>query len=187
MDSGVKGAFLLMVFFFSSGILVGAFLVYPVAGKSALGYLGSTPFDVRISPAALALLIFTNNVKVVLLIVLSALAVIGPPLIVFLNGVIVGAVSMYAVERTSIVTLLLSLTPHGVIEVPAILYVSARSYAFGISVWKEILHKSRGNTHTHALELVRALLVTIVLLFIAAVIEAFVTPRIAGIDYVFKP
>lgn len=137
--------------------------------------------ELPLTPFLLMLIILANNLRVSLLIVISGIVVIGPSLIVFVNGVIISAVYLYASSATSPLTAFLSILPHGVIEIPAILNIAASSTIFWLSVWRRILKGVQVDLGKEAITLLKHLALTVVLLFLAAAVEAFITPRIANL------
>jgi stage II sporulation protein M len=137
--------------------------------------------ELPLTPFLLMLIILANNLRVSLLIVISGIVVIGPSLIVFVNGVIISAVYLYASSATSPLTAFLSILPHGIIEIPAILNIAASSTIFWLSVWRRILKGVQVDLGKEAITLLKHLALTVVLLFLAAAVEAFITPRIANL------
>ncbi|ASI98521.1 stage II sporulation protein M [Thermococcus celer] len=127
--------------------------------------------------------IFTNNSLVALFMFLSGLFFgLGPWVIMAFNGFMVGLV-VEAVQksgRLSTHQIILGLLPHGVIEIPAI----ALAGVSGI-VWYRELIRGEGETGERfkrgAKEGAKILAVSVLLLLIAAAIEAYVTPRVAGL------
>lgn len=125
----------------------------------------------------LAMFILANNLRVLLVVAVSGLVVVGPAAVLFLNGAVVGAVLVRASTKLPLSTLVLSVLPHGVLELPAFIYSAALSTAFGIEVWRRIL-KKRGITSETAAEYFRGLLLSALLIVAAAFIEAYVTPQL---------
>jgi stage II sporulation protein M len=127
--------------------------------------------------------IFANNSMVALLMFLSGLFFgLGPWFIMAFNGLIVGLVVL-AVHRMGDMPLgqiILGLVPHGIIEIPAI----AIAGVAGI-VWYRELIKGDGDAAERfkrgAVKGLKLYLLSVVLLLVAALIEAYVTPRVAGL------
>jgi len=122
----------------------------------------------------LAMVILSNNLRVLFLIAVSGLVVAGPALLLFINGVVIGAVLVQAYARLSPSLLALSILPHGVVEVPAFIYSSAASTAFGLELWRRII-KKEGDLGRAAESYLKGLLVSALLIAVAAFIEAHVT------------
>ncbi len=132
--------------------------------------------------------IFTNNSLVALFMFLSGLFFgLGPWVIMAFNGFMVGLV-VEAVQksgRLSTHQIILGLLPHGgVIEIPAIALAGGVS---GIVWYRELIRGGEGETGGErfkrggAKEGAKILAVSVLLLLIAAAIEAYVTPRVAGL------
>jgi len=126
--------------------------------------------------------IFTNNSMVALFMFLSGLFFgLGPWFIMAFNGLMVGLVVL-AVHRSGMPLgqILLGLLPHGVIEIPAI----AIAGVAGI-VWYRELVRGEGEPAERfkrgAVEGVKLFLLSVALLLVAALIEAYVTPKVAGL------
>ena len=130
------------------------------------------------SKAELAILIYVNNVLTgVFIMVLSLLVVPGLLLILF-NGYVVGLVAWFvAVEKgLGVEAFLAGVLPHGIVEIPAVLLASSAGL-YCVATCRSISDVKR--------VLGGASLLLLVALFIAALIEAYVTPvvleRVAGV------
>jgi len=127
--------------------------------------------------------IFTNNSMVAFLTFLSGLLFgLGPWFIMAFNGFVVGLV-VFAVHRMSGMSMgqiILGLVPHGIVEIPAI----ALAGVAGIVWYREIISgEGRGEERfkTGAVKGLKLFILSVLLLFVAALIEAYVTPRVAGL------
>jgi len=140
-------------------------------GKSIAGKVGDREgFGAFLS-------IYTNNLTVAT----SAYALgiffgIVPWIIVLVNGFILGLVLAVVVSTGLInpVTAMLAVLPHGIFEIPAILLAAAA----GILVYRGTLKKEGMEVVYASLKLYA---LSAVLLLVAAFIEAFITPKVAGI------
>lgn len=128
------------------------------------------------NPAELAWRIFFNNARAVLVVALLSPLVLAPGLTVFANGVILGIALAYAAEAHSWLAAIISIAPHGVIEVPAFIYASVVSTTFGLTLWRKLLRKGGVQLSEASLNLAKGLLISITLLAVAAFVEAFITP-----------
>ncbi len=125
--------------------------------------------------------IFFHNSWVALLVLLSGLFFgIGPWVIVMFNGVVVGVVSGFLTwSGLSFEKLVLSLIPHGIFEIPGFFLAGAA----GIE-WYRNVRESESPAAGFLRGLRKALklyILTLGLLLIAAFVEAYVTPKIAGL------
>ncbi len=127
--------------------------------------------------------IFTNNLTVAFFMMLSGLFFgLGPWLIMGFNGFIVGVVVRVVQEVRGLSTerILLGLLPHGVFEIPAL----ALAGTAGIVWYREIVGKGEEagkGFHNGALKALKLFAASVLLLLIAAFIEAYITPRVAGL------
>ncbi|CAM3577435.1 stage II sporulation protein M [Marinicrinis lubricantis] len=126
-------------------------------------------------------IVINNAVKAVMVVYLGILLGIYPILFTLLNGMMIG----YVYELTEAGTgdalslFLKGIVPHGVIEIPAILLASAYGIRFGVAGITALFNKGKGKALADLFRVsipLGALLV--ILLLIAAVIEAYVTPFI---------
>ena len=127
--------------------------------------------------------IFTNNSMVALLMFVSGLFFgLGPWFITAFNGLVVGLVVfvVHDLRGLPMTKVLLALVPHGVIEIPAL----AIAGVAGIT-WYVELAKGEGEAAERFrrgfLKGLKLYLLSVALLFVAALVEAYVTPRIAGL------
>lgn len=131
------------------------------------------------NPWELALRIFIHNTESVLKAVLMSPLVLIPALTVFVNGVILGvAINYMLIRSNSWFFIFLALAPHGILEIPVLLYVCAISTSFGVNLWRSLLGKDRNAWRKSGIKLVKGLAISLVLLALAAFIEALVTPAI---------
>ncbi|AFK23085.1 stage II sporulation protein M [Pyrococcus sp. ST04] len=131
----------------------------------------------------LFLMIFLNNTRVAVIMTFGGLIFgVVPFLIMLFNGYVVGVVASYVAHTgKSLSTIILSLVPHGIVEIPALLIAGVG----GVSWFLEIVHgegEIQDRFKRGLKEALKLLAVSIFLLFIAALIEAFITPKIAGIS-----
>jgi len=129
-------------------------------------------------PFELALRILLNNARVVALLAILSPLVVAPALVVFANGFILGVALEYAAGRASWWAAIAAVAPHGVLEIPALLYAAAACTSFGVALWRKILGR-RGTPWRKLLALLlKPLAISLLLLAAAAIIEAFVTPAL---------
>ena len=122
------------------------------------------------------LFIFENNVsKLFILLLLGAFAGLIPILSVFANGLLLGIFAQVVSEEISWTFFFLGILPHGIIEIPVLIISSAIGVRIGkVAIWRLFSKKE-----SLLKELFKALkffiLVLVPLIFIAALIEAFLT------------
>lgn len=128
--------------------------------------------------ATLVFVILNNGLKTLGAMVLGVLAGIPPLVFVALNGYVLGLLVVALVPDVGYAVVVASLAPHGILEVPALLWASA----LGLGVGQGALRRLLGHgspllpTLRHALRIyVVYVLPTLV---IAAFIEVFITPLV---------
>jgi len=123
------------------------------------------------------LFILENNVtKLFLILLLGIFVGIIPFFASFANGMILGILGYVVSENLSWNFFLLGILPHGIIEIPVLVL----STAAGMKIGKVALWRLFGGKTEVKKEFIKALkfyiTVLVPLLFVAALIEAFVTP-----------
>ena len=121
--------------------------------------------------------IFLNNTLKALFVLLGGIALgILPVIFIFANGAAVGFVLYGSIESRGLLTALLAILPHGIFELPAVLLATSMGLLLGRSSIKKLFG---GGETTISGELALALKffvkIVVPLLFIAALVEAFVT------------
>ncbi|ASJ06956.1 stage II sporulation protein M [Thermococcus pacificus] len=174
---------LLMVFMVFSFVGYAAGAANPEAAVEAVKKVISQIGPISDSSFQNFIKIFTNNSLVALFMFISGLFFgLGPWFIMAFNGLVVGLVVL-AVHRTAgmpMSQVILALVPHGVIEIPAI----AIAGVAGI-VWYRELVKGEGEPAERfkrgMMEGFKLYLLSVALLLVAALVEAYVTPKVAGL------
>jgi len=127
--------------------------------------------------------IFTNNVTVAFFMMISGLFFgLGPWLIMGFNGFVVGVVVrvVQSVRGFSMERILLGLIPHGVFEIPAL----ALAGTAGIVWYREIVGgdgEAGKRFQEGAVRALKLFAASVLLLLVAAFVEAYITPRVAGL------
>ncbi|MDJ1434650.1 stage II sporulation protein M [Halostagnicola sp. A-GB9-2] len=163
-----------------------AFILILGVGTFVAGWMAAAPFegilDAAISeriegimPPTAALEFFGNNWMVALTTAFSGLAFAIPAIFgIAFNGVFLGATARLEVEPLELLAFVI---PHGIFEIPAIIFAGALGVHLGVVFWKA----STGSITREAFadELERAFWVLIgigVLLAIAGFVEGFISP-----------
>ena len=133
-------------------------------------------FDQEPTSSQLFFFIFENNVsKLFLLLPLGIFAGLLPLFSVFTNGFVLGVFAQIVSINESWIFFFLGIMPHGIIEIPVLVIASA----IGIRIGKVAVFRLFSKKESLISELSKALkffvLVLIPLIFIAALIESFVT------------
>jgi len=124
------------------------------------------------SPAGQFLVVFLKNAFAGLLaILLGAAFGIFPIIILFLNGSLLGILASALKETLSFSDFLLGILPHGILEIPFLIIAASCGMKVGRSLTKGDFKKE----FTSALVFFLKILLPIV--FLAALIEIFITPK----------
>jgi len=165
---------------FGSGIVIGLMAVshFPLLAQhfesSVVGFVNIFH---GLSKLELAAAIFLNNtLKTVLAILLGSLFGVIPAVFLLGNGIALGVIFSLSAQTRGLWLSLLSIVPHGLLELPAVFLGTSIGLMVGSRVMKQFF--SRPET-TIGSELVQGLrfFITVILplLFIAALVEAFLT------------
>ena len=173
------------IIFFAIGTAIGAAVAsrFPGLadqfGDSIAGFL-KTFRD--LPKAQLAAAIFLNNSVKTLAAILLGLAVgIVPALFLVVNGVVLGVVFFLSSYSRGVWLSLLSILPHGIIELTGIFLGTAIGLLLGNVVLKRMLRRSDAEIRPALSRALRFYAIVIVpMLLVAAMIEAFITTVIVG-------
>lgn len=173
-----------VIIWFIAGIFLGitVFLIYPQILEEILKAFEEKFGDTSELNFNLVIAIFFNNLKVAVIGLIGGLLFgIGPFLVVVINGFLLGFIGtsvFLAIDTSlgsSLLVLGLGLIPHGVFEIPALLLTSALGLRLGIN-WMQAEKGERVKTFRQDLRhILKASPLIIVLLFVAALVEVFVT------------
>jgi len=125
----------------------------------------------------LAAAIFCNNLIKSLLVIVGGLALgLIPVIFLLANGAALGFVLSGSIQSRGIITTLLAILPHGVFWRPAVLLSTSMGLLLGGCAIKKLLHAGEVTIGSElALGLKFFVRIVVPLLFIAALVEAFVT------------
>jgi stage II sporulation protein M len=170
---------------FGSGIVVGLMSVThlpELAGRFESSVVGFVKIFRGLSRFELAAAIFLNNaLKTLLGIILGSLFGIIPVVFLLANGIALGVVFSLSVQSRGPWLSLLSILPHGILELPAVFLGTS----IGLMVGSHVVKRLFGTAETTlGGELVRGLrffcTVILPLLLIAALVEAFLTSALVA-------
>jgi stage II sporulation protein M len=171
--------------FFATGITIGLAIVFvfPAIANQFEDSVANFIKTFRGLPRIeLAGAIFFNNAsKTLLAITLGGLFGIIPGIFLLTNGVTIGVVFSLATQSRGFALSLLSIMPHGVLEIPAVILGTSIGFMVGNHAVKTILRRSDAAL---IIELKRGLRyfcsVIAPLLIVAALVEAFVTSALVS-------
>ncbi len=134
-----------------------------------------------LSPIVIMLLIFLNNaLKSFLALVLGVGLGVVPVLFVAGNGIIVGMLANIIARQNGVLFVIAALVPHGIIEVPMILISAGIGLRLGHKMYPSLLGFKTDINKELRKGIGFYIRFVLPLLFVAAMIETFVTPVIAS-------
>ncbi|HLN87978.1 MAG TPA: stage II sporulation protein M [Candidatus Limnocylindrales bacterium] len=173
------------IFLFGIGLVIGLMIVnrFPQMAETFESSLASFIKVFRGLPKfKLAGAIFVNNtVKTLAMILLGALLGVVPAFFLIVNGAALGMVLSLSGQTRGIWVSLLSVLPHGILELPAVFLGTAIGIMLGTSIARKLFARSTSKIGTelgHALKFFCSVIVP--LLLVAAIVEAYVTPALAS-------
>lgn len=154
------------------GLVYSLFLAHPISHCSD-STPSQAPFD----------LIVKNNLSLTMLLIFGFGVLTTTNLL--LNGFIIGSIVRSATVCIPKREILLLTLPHGILEIPAIIIAGAAGFKIPYEIVRYLVgKKERILTKEDAKEYLTLALISIVLIVIAAFLEAFITPRVA--EYFLK-
>jgi stage II sporulation protein M len=165
---------------FGSGIVIGLMIVsyFPeLADKFESSVVGFVKSFRGLSKLELAAAIFLNNtLKTVLAILLGSLFGIIPAVFLLGNGIALGVIFSLSAQTRGVGLSLLSIVPHGLLELPAVFLGTSIGLMVGSRVIKQFLRPPETTIGSELVQGLRFFITVILpLLFIAALVEAFLT------------
>ena len=182
-DLGIKKWVIISSVLFSLGLLFGV-LSPGIDALASLDYLMEiADSTATLSSFGLFLFIIINNVfKMILSFVLSPLLCIFPILSLVMNGWIISNVGHLFAEQYSVGFFMLGILPHGIIEIPAFIIGQAAALSLGsMAIAAVFIQEKRPELFQNLRKNLKYIGIVIVLLIIAAGIEAFITPSLLGL------
>jgi stage II sporulation protein M len=165
---------------FGSGIVIGLMAVshFPLLAQhfetSVVGFVKNFR---GLSKLELAAAIFLNNtLKTVLAIFLGSLFGIIPAVFLLGNGIALGVIFSLSAQTRGLWLSLLSIVPHGLLELPAVFLGTSIGLMVGSRVMKQFFRPPETTIGSELVQGLRFFITVILpLLFIAALVEAFLT------------
>lgn len=170
-----------MAFLFAITTVFGYFVgsSFPEIFASLFDF-GGLPED---DSTGLMIYIFFNNVRVCFMLMFFGFIFgIFPFFIIAVNGFTVGIVAEYTIKNESLLFLVIGLLPHGIIEIPVILLGAGVGLLSGMQASRALIGNLSFESFKQSFIGMTWIffLVVIPVLFIAAIIEVFVTSPLLG-------
>ncbi len=126
-----------------------------------------------------AAIFFNNSLKTLVVIVLGPLLGIVPIIFLVVNGAILGAVMPVAAATRGLWPSIMTIVPHGVLELPAVLLGTSIGLRLGAHAWRRLTGNAEKTLFSELGYGLRLYFTVIVpLLLIAAAIEVYLTPLV---------
>jgi|Deesub1362A_J573_1020465.scaffolds.fasta_scaffold00331_26 stage II sporulation protein M len=141
--------------------------------------LGIVPTDSVLYPLMISVMIFLNNSFVSLISMFSSILppfFLSPPFLLSINGYVVGVVIH---STPSPFFALITILPHGVLEVPMVIFAVSMGTKIGVEVVKFIFRRKSEVRKNIYLSMRTFVFLLLPLLLIAAFIEVFVSSTLA--------
>lgn len=170
---------------FAAGFLIGVvgfkrFPAWSAAFEQSLG--GFVKLFHGLPKLQLALAIFVNNaLKTLAVILLGAIFGVLPAVFLLVNGAALGLVMSISARGRGIAPTLLSILPHGILELPAVILGCAMGLMIGASAARNLLRRSEVKLKLElalAWSFFRGVILPVLLA--AAVVEAYLTSALVG-------
>lgn len=178
--SELKPYIVLSTLVFTLSIIAGyiAYGLYPeYAMQSVSGLEELVQMLQGLSPLEIMLLIFINNTIAMFTAILFGIVLgIVPLMVLVLNGFIIGTIVNMLLTENGLSFIIAGLVPHGIIEIPMLLL----STSIGMRIGYEVLSALAGKPSDIKREFIKGMKLffywMIPLIFLAALIETFITP-----------
>lgn len=136
----------------------------------------------KMSPFYIMLTIFRNNAFVSLLSLVLGLALgVFPILFIAFNGYFVGIICYVVSQQKGFLFILLALLPHGIIELPSVFLSASIGLRLGYHVFLYLIGRPTELGKEFIQGIMFYLSWILPLLFLAAIIETFITPLVLGL------
>jgi stage II sporulation protein M len=174
-----------IVFVFFGSLLTGYFSAasFPSMADTIMkGFSARFGPILTMSPLYIMITIFINNAFLSLLCLILGLALgVFPIIFIAFNGYFVGIVSYIASQQKGFLFLLLALLPHGIIELPMVFLSASIGLRLGYHVFLYLIGRP-SELKKESIQGLKFYLQWIMpLLFVAAIIETFITPLILNL------
>jgi stage II sporulation protein M len=123
----------------------------------------------------------TNNISVTMVIMFGGILTLGAVAagVLFFNGVIVGESAVAALDKMPAGEVLVKIVPHGLFEVPALLLAGAGGF-LSLRIIVTLLREKKVNYRSELLNAGWLAIAVVLLLAVAAAVEAHITPALAA-------
>lgn len=172
---------------FVSAVLIGYLgaINSPIKAKMvADSFFSNLDFARNFSSWMIAVFIFLNNtLKALFVILFGFFFSVFPIVFIYTNGKLIGLVVGVFQQENSLFLIVLGLLPHGILEVPAMILATSYGLWLGNCFYRRLVYKEAFRVH-FSFALGKFFKIILPLLFLAALIESFLTPFV--LKYLFS-
>ena len=180
----LKPYFLTSIAIFACGVVLGIVAVNYHAGlaqrleQMLIGFVDN--FRGLSTPQLAAAIFLNNTAKSAAAIILGTLVGILPVVFLLINGVALGAIVYISLGTRGIWQSTMTILPHGILELPAVLLATSIGLLLGGRAIKRLAGKSAVSLREELVQAGKFFCAVIVpVLLVAALVEAYLTPIIA--------
>jgi stage II sporulation protein M len=137
------------------------------------------PYDVL----TVLFLFSKNTLTASLAFLLAPVLLVVPAGILLLNGFMVGMVGSALTNHASLVVAVAALAPHGIFELPALVFACAGGLRFGLAAFRKAISVWEHKPYSLSREFMwawRLFIISTMMLLAAAIMETYVTPFVVG-------
>ncbi len=181
----LKKYVLIVVVIFILSLIAGVIvsMIYPERSQNYYNmFEGEFSWIKNLNPIEIMLVIFANNAfKSFLSLLLGVGLGVIPVLFVAANGVIIGMFANLIAKQNGTLFVIAALVPHGIIEVPMVLISAGVGLRLGYKIYPSLTGLKTDINKELREGIGFYVRFVLPLLFVAAIIETFVTPVIASL------
>ena len=137
-------------------------------------------------PFTVLFLLAKNSLAAAMAFFFAPLLLLAPAGVLLLNGFMLGMVGLGVANQISLIVAVGALAPHGIIEIPALIFACAAGMRFGIASFRKLISLFEHKQYSLFAEFRGAwelFVISIMLLLVAAILETYVTPFVLGYLY----
>ena len=181
----LRGYIKFSVRIFMLSLIVGAYIAiyHSVETQAVVNWAAEAlSSGMELSRFELFLFIFRNNTTALFYSLIESVVFgISSIMMIVANGVIVGVFMILVTQKISFIYFILGIAPHGIFEIPAAIITASMGMRIGSTVIAKLTKKNVSIIKEIYDALKCYFMLIVPLLFVAALIEAFVTPVILSL------
>jgi len=134
-------------------------------------------------PLTVLFLLAKNSLTAALAFFFAPVLLLTPSGILLLNGFILGMVGSALTTQISLIVAVGALAPHGIFEIPALIFACAAGMRFGTASFRKLISLFEHKQYSLSAEFMGAwglFVISLGLFLAAAIVETYVTPFVLG-------